>query len=354
MAETLLKVTGLKKYYPIRKGFFNRVVATKKVVDGIDLEITKGETLALVGESGCGKSVLLRVLLGMEEPTEGSVEFFGKDFLKMSKKEVKETRQKVQMIFQDSVSALHPRFTVLQSLGEPLILHGMKDEKKIEQRVIETLEKVGLDPEFRFRNPASLSGGQRQRVVIARALVETPELILADEPISALDVSLQAQVLNLLMDLQDEYHLSMLFVAHDLAVVRQIAEHIMIMYAGQILESAPSAEIYSNAQHPYTQVLLESAPSISKGIRGDSFEVNLKVGDAPDPAKLPSGCVFHPRCIYADERCEKEKPERREVSPGHFVCCHKAGCVGPCAECAAEAKPEAAAEQVEAPEEKSE
>lgn len=233
-------------------------------------------------------------------------------------------RQKVQMIFQDSVSALHPRFSVMESLAEPLRLNGMKDEKEIEQRICETLEKVGLDAEFRHRSPASLSGGQRQRVVIARALVERPELILADEPISALDVSLQAQVLNLLMDLQDEFKLSMLFVAHDLAVVRQIADYIMIMYAGHILEEAPSAEIYANACHPYTQVLLQSAPSISKGVHGESFQLNLKIGDAPDPANPPSGCVFHTRCVYADEKCMTEVPEKREIAPGHFVCCHKA------------------------------
>ena len=211
----------------------------------------------------------------------------------------------------------------------------MTDKNEIEQRFINTLEKVGMDASFRFRNPDSLSGGQRQRIVIARALVERPELILADEPISALDVSLQAQVLNLLMDLQDEFNLSMLFVAHDLAVVRQIADQIMIMYAGHILESAPSAEIYSNAKHPYTKVLLESAPSISKGVRNESFQLNLKVGDAPDPASPPPGCVFHTRCVYADERCMTEVPEKREVSPGHFVCCHKADCLT-CGGCGAE------------------
>ena len=324
MAEPILKVTNLKKHYPIRKGLLNKQVGTRYVVDGVDIEIMPGKTVALVGESGCGKTVLLRVLLGIEEPTEGEVCYYGKNFKELSKQEKKDVRQKVQMIFQDSVSALHPRFTILESLSEPLRLTGMKDEKEIEDRVCETLKTVGLDPEFRFRVPANLSGGQRQRVMIARALVETPELILADEPISALDVSLQAQVLNLLMDLQDEFNLSMLFVAHDLAVVRQIADHILIMYAGHILEEAPSAEIYHNALHPYTQVLLQSAPSISKGIRNEAFDVNLKIGDAPDPAFPPSGCVFHTRCVYADERCSQEVPERKEVSPGHFVCCHKA------------------------------
>ena len=322
MAEPIMKVTNLKKHYPIHKGLFNKQVGTRYVVDGVDIEIEPGKTVALVGESGCGKTVLLRVLLGIENPTEGQVCYYGKDFSKLNKQEKKETRKKVQMIFQDAASALHPRFTILESLSEPLILNGMTDQAAIEQRVIETLEKVGLDAYYRFRNPESLSGGQRQRVIIARALVERPELILADEPISALDVSLQAQVLNLLMDLQDEFHLAMLFVAHDLAVVRQIADHILIMYAGRILESAPSAEIYENAQHPYTKVLLKSAPSIAKGIRDEDFHLDLKVGDAPDPANPPSGCLFHTRCMYATERCMQEVPVKTEISTGHYVCCH--------------------------------
>lgn len=200
----------------------------------------------------------------------------------------------------------------------------MKDRKKRQEIVANTLQEVGLDPQYSTRYPHELSGGQRQRVTIARSLVERPEIILADEPISALDVSLQAQVLNLLMDLQDEFELAMLFVAHDLAVVRQIADDIMIMYMGQIMEASPSADIYENARHPYTKVLLKSAPSIAKGLTDESFHLDLKVGDTPDPANPPSGCLFHTRCMLADERCCREAPAYREITPGHFVRCHKA------------------------------
>lgn len=323
MSDYILELVNLKKHYPIRKGLFNKQVATKYVVDGVNMQIERGKNVALVGESGCGKSALLRTIIGIESPTEGQVLYKGKNYADMKRSDIREMRRSVQMIFQDSLSALHPRFTIQQSLAEPLILTGMHDAKKRESIIIDTLNKVGLDPAFRFRYSEQLSGGQRQRVVIARALVERPELILADEPISALDVSLQAQVLNLLMDLQEEYHLSMLFVAHDLAVVRQIADHIMIMYAGKILEAAPSSQIYLDARHPYTRVLLKSAPSISKGIKDEGFGLDLKVGDAPDPARPPKGCPFHTRCVYADETCETVVPLRREVSPGHTVCCHK-------------------------------
>lgn len=230
-------------------------------------------------------------------------------------------QSRVQMIFQDSMAALHPRFSIQESLEEPLILNGMKDAAQRAALVSETLFKVGLDTSYCSRYPRSLSGGQRQRVVIARALVERPELILADEPISALDVSLQAQVLNLLMDLKDEFHLSMLFVAHDLAVVRQIADYTLIMYAGKIMEAAPAARIYDSARHPYTKVLLKSAPSIKKGVQGEDFHLDLKIGDAPDPACPPSGCLFHTRCVHANDACACQAPEMEKVGEGHFVRC---------------------------------
>lgn len=323
MSDVILKAENLAKYYPIRKGMFNKQVATKRVVDGIDLELHKGETLALVGESGCGKTVLLRTLIGLEKATGGKIYFRGEDMTNASEAQLKKMRRGVQMIFQNSQAALHPRFTIRESLEEPLILMGMTNKQEREKRVVDTLLKVGLDESYTSRYPGSLSGGQMQRVAIARALVETPELILADEPISALDVSLQAQVLNLLMDLKDELHLSMLFVAHDLAVVRQIADYTMIMYAGKIVEAAPAARIYDSAKHPYTKVLLKSAPSISKGVNGEDFHLDLKVGDAPDPANPPSGCLFHTRCMFATEECSKTCPSMQQVGTDHFVSCLK-------------------------------
>ena len=310
VTDTILRLEGLVKHYPIRKGLFNKQVATKRVVDGVDLEIPGGQTVALVGESGCGKTVLLRTVLGLEKPTAGRILFEGKDLAGLTRQERRNMQSRVQMIFQDSMAALHPRFSIQESLEEPLILNGMKDAAQRAALVSETLFKVGLDTSYCSRYPRSLSGGQRQRVVI-----------LADEPISALDVSLQAQVLNLLMDLKDEFHLSMLFVAHDLAVVRQIADYTLIMYAGKIMEAAPAARIYDSARHPYTKVLLKSAPSIKKGVQGEDFHLDLKIGDAPDPACPPSGCLFHTRCVHANDACACQAPEMEKVGEGHFVRC---------------------------------
>jgi oligopeptide/dipeptide ABC transporter ATP-binding protein len=322
MTVPILEIENLNKHYPIREGFFNKQVGIKQVVNCISLKIEDGETVALVGESGCGKSALLRTIIGLEQPTNGKVLYKDQNIHEMDKRGVKEFRKKVQLIFQNAFTALHPRFTIEQSLEEVLILNGMKNRKKREQIIIETLKKVGLDPIYRFRYPEQLSGGQCQRVIIARALVEQPDLILADEPISSLDVSLQAQVLNLLMDLQEEYKMSMLFVAHDLAVVRQMASKIMIMYAGTILESGSSSEIYNNPQHPYTRVLLKSAPSITKGINEVGFNLDIKVGDTPSPESLPAGCLFNTRCMYSEERCFQERPMPKLVAPGHYVICH--------------------------------
>lgn len=325
MSENILYCKDLLKQYPVKKGIFNKVVGQKNIVDHVSLELEKGKTLAIVGESGCGKTVLTRVLLGIEEKTDGKIVFNGKSVDDMTSAEKSKMRSKIQMIFQDTLGSLHPRMSIRESLEEPLILNGIKDQKERERIILDTLSQVGLTPMYLDRYPHQLSGGQRQRIVIARCLVVTPEIIFADEPISALDVSLQAQVINMLMDLQEKYKLSMLLIAHDLAVVRQIADRIMIMYFGQIVESAPSKEIYKNAQHPYTKVLLKAAPSISKGLEGAGFDIDLKPGDIPDPAEQIQGCPFCSRCIYADEHCMKVRPEEKEIAPGHMVRCHKAG-----------------------------
>ncbi len=324
MSDSILRIEDLKKHYAIRKGFFNKQVGTKYVVDGISLEVKNGETVALIGESGCGKTVLLRVLLGLEKPTSGRMFFKGEEIENLNKKDRRAVQHQLGMIFQDTIGSMHPRMTIEEILEEALYLVGERDKEVMYKKVTDVLLKVGLDPEFRHRFASQLSGGQRQRVVIARALIIKPTIILADEPISALDVSLQAQVLNLFMDLQEEEKMSMLFVAHDLAVVRQIAHRILIMYLGHILEEAPSNEIYSDARHPYTRVLLKAAPSIAKGVNNESFHVGLKIGDTPDCAAPPKGCLFCTRCMQATDRCYEERPKRVEVSPGHFVSCHLA------------------------------
>lgn len=324
MKDIILSCEELVKQYPVKKGLFNKVVGQKNIVDKVSFELEKGKTLAIVGESGCGKTVLTRVLLGIEDKTDGIIRFDGKSVDDMSSSEKKNMRSKIQMIFQDTLGSLHPRMSIRESLEEPLILNGVTDKTEREKIILDTLSQVGMSSMFLDRYPHQLSGGQRQRIVIARCLVVTPEIIFADEPISALDVSLQAQVINMLMDLQEKYKLSMLLIAHDLAVVRQIADRIMIMYFGQIVESAPGSEIYKNARHPYTKVLLKAAPSISKGLEDAGFDIDLKPGDIPDPSQKMEGCTFCTKCIYADEHCMKVKPEAREVAPGHMVLCHKA------------------------------
>ena len=291
------------------------------ILKDCNLKVNEGDLIYIVGAVGSGKTSLLRTLYGELRPKDGIAQVLGTDMMTVKPSHLPQLRRKIGMDFQD----FHflPDLTVGENLDFVLRATGWDSKDKRRIRIIEVLEQVNMAEKINHHT-YELSGGEKQRVSIARAILNKPQLILADEPISALDVSLQAQVLNLLMDLQDEFNLSMLFVAHDLAVVRQIADYIMIMYAGHILEEAPSAEIYANARHPYTQVLLQSAPSISKGVRNESFALNLKIGDAPDPSNPPSGCVFHTRCVYADERCMAEVPEKREIAPGHFVCCHKA------------------------------
>ena len=294
-----------------------------QALTGVSCGFEAGKFYAIVGQSGSGKSTVARCVMNLYRPWGGrifykSIDTCDPQAFRTHKRMLQRTRQ---MIFQDSMAALHPRFSIQESLEEPLILNGMKDAAQRAALVSETLFKVGLDTSYCSRYPRSLSGGQRQRVAIARALAAGSGLILADEPISALDVSLQAQVLNLLMDLKDEFHLSMLFVAHDLAVVRQIADYTLIMYAGKIMEAAPAARIYDSARHPYTKVLLKSAPSIKKGVQGEDFHLDLKIGDAPDPACPPSGCPFHTRCVHANDACACQAPEMEKVGEGHFVRC---------------------------------
>ena len=301
-----LSLTNVCKVYP--NGF--------EAVKDFSLEVEDQEFIIFVGPSGCGKSTTLRMIAGLEEISSGELKIDGRVVNDVEPKD-----RDIAMVFQNY--ALYPHMTVFDNMAFGLKLRKVpKDEikKKVEEAAkILDLEKL-LD-----RKPKALSGGQRQRIIIARCLVVTPKIIFADEPISALDVSLQAHVINMLMDLQDKYKLSMLLIAHDLAVVRQIADQIKIMYFGEIVESASSSEIYKNAQHPYTKVLLKAAPSISKGLEDAGFDIDLKPGDIPDPAKPMPGCPFCTRCIYADERCMKERPEETEVSPGHTVRCHKAG-----------------------------
>lgn len=320
--EAILEVRNLNLFFPLREGRMNRVVGTKKVVNDVSFRIEKGETLALVGESGCGKTELIRSILGIDPKTSGEIIYNGKNTDEMTQDEKKKMLYHAPIIFQDTGAALHPRMTIEETLTEPLILSGWKDPEKRRAEVKRIMDQVGLDESFRDRYPHQISGGQRQRVVIARALIVQPEIILADEPISALDVSLQAQIINLLIDLQEAYNMGILLIAHDLAIVRQIASNIMIMYLGRIMESAPAADIYKNAKHPYTKVLLTAAPSITRGIRDLGFRLDLKVGDTPDMAHPPKGCPFCTRCVFADERCCEEDPKEEWIAEGHMVRCH--------------------------------
>lgn len=317
----LLEVQNLKKHYPIKEGLFGRQTGLARVVDDVSFQIRSGETLGLVGETGCGKTVLLRVLLHVEEPTDGKVVFAGRDLAGLDQEELSNLRRDIQMIFQNPTGSLHPRLNIGDTLAMPLRIHQVGDRRSREARVIEVMELVGLDPEFRFRYPHQLSGGQRQRVGIARALMLNPKLILCDEPISALDVSLQAQVLNLFMDLQDELGLTYLFVAHDLAVLRQISNYIAVMYLGKIVEFGSNEDIYNNAQHPYTRALLLASPSIGKGLAGRRISQEVVWGEVPNSKNPPSGCAFHPRCAHAFDRCLVETPPLEEGSEGHHAAC---------------------------------
>jgi len=322
--EILLEVRGLKKHFPIHSGFLRRVSGYVKAVDGIDFYIKKGETLGLVGESGCGKSTTGRTILRLLDPTAGEIIFddpnIGKvDLAKLSRAQLKRVRPNMQIIFQDPFSSLNPRLTVGQIVGEPLEIQKVASGQALRDRVAELLQEVGIRPENMTRYPHAFSGGQRQRIGIARALALNPKLIVCDEPVSALDVSIQAQVLNLLEDLQEKYDLTYLFVAHDLSVVEHISDRVAVMYVGYIVEMASTEDLYYHPKHPYTEALLAAIPKPDPRKRTRPIKLP---GDVPSPANPPSGCYFHPRCRYAEDICKVERPPLRDIGGEHWVACH--------------------------------
>ena len=320
--EILLSVSNLKKYFPVTSGFVvQHTVAEIKAVDGISFDVHRGETLGLVGESGCGKSTTGRCILRLDSVTEGEIRFDGKDLATLAPNEMNKMRERMQVIFQDPYSSLNPRMKVGDIIGEPMKVHGLlPDADKRRERVAELLHVCGLNPAMADRYPHEMSGGQRQRVGIARALALQPEFIVCDEAVSALDVSIQAQVINLLEDLRGQFNLTYLFIAHDLSVVRHLCHRVAVMYLGKIVELAPSDEIFDNPMHPYTQALLAAVPVPDPEIESGREHQVVK-GEVPSPINPPSGCVFHPRCPKAVDGCSMGIPELRELRPGHWVAC---------------------------------
>ncbi len=319
----LLEARNIVKYFPIKGGVLMKEVAAVKAVDGVSLTIDEGETVGLVGESGCGKTTFGRAILRLEEPTSGEIYFEGESILSYDKNKMQALREKMQIIFQDPFSSLNPRKTVSHIIGEPLLVHGMRSRKKREERVLELLRVVGLRKEHMRRYPHQFSGGQRQRIGVARALALQPKLIVCDEAVSALDVSIQAQVINLLKDLQDEFKLTYLFISHDLSVVEHVSDRVAVMYLGKIVEFAPSQTLYKTPLHPYTQALLSAVPIPDPALKSNE-RIILK-GDVPSPIDPPPGCSFHPRCLFAKDICSHREPEFREIDNKHFVACFFAG-----------------------------
>ncbi|MET3698750.1 oligopeptide transport system ATP-binding protein [Bacillus oleivorans] len=319
MSTTLLKVEGIQKAFPITGGILGRKVREVKAVQDISFTLNKGETFGLVGESGCGKSTTGRMLLRLIEPDQGSIWFEEKNLTQLKQDEMRKMRKHMQMIFQDPFASLNPRHSVQKILEEPLIVHGITDAKERKQRVLEMLEVVGLSPYHAKRYPHQFSGGQRQRIGIARALMTRPKLIIADEPVSALDVSIQSQVLNLLSELQETFALTYIFISHDLGVVRHISDRVGVMYLGRMMELGGTEDLYSEPLHPYTKTLLSAIPVPDPDLNRDRIVVK---GDVPDPANPPAGCPFHTRCPDKMDVCSKELPIFKEHKPGHFVACH--------------------------------
>ncbi len=322
MSEPVLRVEHLKKYYPIRSGAFHKSGGAVRACDDVSFELYPGETLGIVGESGCGKSTAMQSLIRLVEPTGGKVWLDGKDFLALRGNELKQARQKIKLIFQDPYSSLNPRMTVRELIGEPLDIAGACASRgERDRRVLETMEQVGLDKSYADRYPHEFSGGQRQRIGIARAIVLRPDVVICDEPVSALDVSIQAKIVNLLRKLQRELGVSYLFISHDLGVVRHIADRVLVMYLGRVVEEADAAELFERPAHPYTQALLASVPHADR----DGGSHAALQGDVPSPADPPAGCPFHTRCPRATEQCGVERPELRETAAGHKCACHFAG-----------------------------
>jgi oligopeptide/dipeptide ABC transporter ATP-binding protein len=322
MTQPLLKLEGLKKHFPTTSGgAFSKVKGTVKAVDGIDLEINAGQTIGLVGESGCGKTTAGRTILKLYEPTDGKIIFNGEDITDLSPKKMKPYRSQMQMIFQDPFASLNPRQTVGSLIAAPFQIQGITPEGGVTEEVQRLMARVGLNPEHINRYPHEFSGGQRQRIGVARAIALKPKLIVADEPVSALDVSIQAQVVNLLEDLQDEFNMAYIFVAHDLSVVQHISDRVIVMYLGKVMEEADKVDLFSHPRHPYTKALLSAVPVPDPKIGRTRERIILK-GDLPSPVNPPAGCVFNTRCWKAQDRCRTEVPQLMQIGPNHRIACH--------------------------------
>ncbi len=318
--NSIIRVDKLKKFFPVRKGIFSRVTDYVKAVNDVSLDIEKGKSLGLVGESGSGKTTLGKTMIRLLDPSEGSINFNGVDITKLSSKELREIRREMQIIFQNPYGSLNPRMNVESIVSEGLIIHGMIKKSEARDYVVDLLEQVGLNADFINRYPHEFSGGQRQRIAIARAIALKPKFIVCDEPVSALDVSVQAQIINLLEDLQEKYDLTYLFISHDLRVVNHISDMVAVMYLGKIVEIAESTDIYDKPQHPYTKILISAIPEINK--KSNNGNNDLLSEEIPSPINIPSGCSFHPRCPLASEICKNVVPQMEEKAYGHTVACH--------------------------------